>query len=99
LVAQGPLAVRPHDFIAVGYVRDYVNSNVINKQNALLESEGITDPNLALGENIVEVAYGLQATPWMQINPNVQYIGNPGAFTFKHTPDAWVFGVHVGLKL
>lgn len=99
LVAQGPLAIRPHDFVAVGYVRDYVNSNVINKENALLESRGIIDPDLALGENIIEVAYGLQVTPWMQINPNVQYIGNPGAFSFTHTPDAWVFGVHVGLKL
>jgi porin len=97
LVAQGPLAVRPHDYIAIGYVRDPVNSRVINQQNALLVAQGVLNPELEQGENIVELAYGLQATPWMQIHPNVQYIGNPGAFSFKHVPDAWVFGTHVGL--
>lgn len=97
LVAQGPFAFRPHDFIALGYVRDLVNSRVINKQNAALQAAGILNPDLALGENIVELAYGLHATPWLQINPNVQFIGNPGAFSFKHVPNAWVFGVHVGV--
>ena len=97
LVAQGPFAARPHDFIAIGYVRDPVNSRVIDKQNQLLAVQSTLNPALELGENIVELAYGLQATPWMQIHPNVQYIGNPGAFSFKHVPDAWVFGVHVGL--
>ncbi len=97
LVAQGPFASRPHDFIAIGYVRDTVNSNVIAKQNALLASEGVLDPGLELGENIVELAYGFQVTPWMVLHPNVQYIGNPGAFTFTHVPNAWVFGAHVGL--
>ena len=92
LVAQGPFAVRPHDYIALGYVRDWVNSRAINRQNAMLIASGITDPNLALGENIVELGYGLQATPWMQIHPNVQFIGNPGAFSFKHLSNAWVFG-------
>lgn len=99
IVAQGPFNARPHDFIAIGYVRDQVNSSVINKETTLLEAQGVANPELALGENIVELAYGLQVAPWMQIHPNVQYIGNPGAFSFKHTPDAWVFGIHVGLTL
>ena len=97
LIALGPFAARPHDSIAIGYVRDFVNRNLITRQKAVLEAEGVLNPNLALGENIVELAYGLQATPWLAIHPNVQYIGNPGAFTFKHIPNAWVFGVHVGL--
>lgn len=97
LVAQGPFNARPYDFIAIGYVRDVVNNNLISKEKSLLEAQGVEDPQLELGENIVELAYGLQATPWMQIHPNVQYIGNPGAFSFKHVPAAWVFGAHVGL--
>jgi porin len=97
LVAQGPFAARPQDFIAIGYVRDTVNSNVINKENAQLAAQGVLNPRLEMGENIVEVAYGLQATPWMVVHPNVQYIGNPGAFSFKHVPNAWVYGIHVGL--
>jgi len=97
LVAQGPFAARPYDFIAIGYVRDPVNSRVINKENALLAAQGVLNPGLEQGENVVELAYGLQATPWMQIHPNVQFIGNPGAFSFQHVPDAWVFGTHVAL--
>jgi porin len=97
LVAQGPLAVRPHDFIAIGYVRDPVNSRVINQENAIFVARGLLNPELEQGENIVELAYGLQVAPWMNIHPNVQYIGNPGAFSFKHVPDAWVFGTHLGL--
>jgi hypothetical protein len=46
----------------------------------------VQNPELALGENIVELAYGLQVTPWMQIHPNVQYIGNPGAFFSSTSP-------------
>ncbi len=99
LVAQGPFAARPHDFIALGYVRDFVNSNVISKENVLLRQQGIASPDLALGENILELAYGLQVTPWMQIDSNVQFIGNPGAFSFTHVPNAWVFGLHVGITI
>ena len=97
LVAQGPFAARPHDYIAIGYVRDTVNSNAIRQKNAQLEAQGVLDPQLELGENIVELAYGIQVTPWMQIHPNLQFIGNPGAFSFKHVPDAWVSGTHVGV--
>ncbi len=97
LVAQGLFAARPHDFIAIGYVRDTVNSNLISKENALLQAQGIENPALELGENNVEIGYGLQVTPWMLLHPNVQYVGNPSAFTFKHVPDAWVFGFQTKL--
>ena len=97
IIAQGPFAFRPHDFIAIGYVRDMVNSRAINQQKSMLAAEGLDNGGLALGENIVELAYGCKATPWMQIDPNLQFIGNPGAFSFKHIPNAWVFGTHIGL--
>jgi porin len=97
LIAQGPFAARPHDAIGIGYVRDFVNRNLIQQETTELEAEGVLNPDLALGENILDIVYGLQVTPWMAIHPNVQYIGNPGAFTFKHTPNAWLFGVQVGL--
>jgi porin len=97
LVVQGPFAPRPHDFIALGYVRDMVNNNAISREESLLAAQGEVIPGFALGENIVEVGYGLQATPWMLIHPNLQFIGNPGAFSFKHVPNAWVFGAQLKL--
>lgn len=41
---------------------------------------------------MAELGYGIQMTPWLLVHPNVQYIVDPGAFVFKHVPNAWVFG-------
>lgn len=92
LIAQGPFAARPDDFIALGYIHATVNQRAIDIQQAKLEANGVLNPMLELGENVVELSYGLQATPWLLLHPNVQYIGNPGAFSFKNIPNAWVFG-------
>ena len=99
LVAQGPFAARPHDFLGIGFIRATVNSNAVSRQEVLLAARGVENPMLELGENDVELSYGLQATPWMLIHPNLQFIGNPGAFSFKHVPNAWVFGAQIELTL
>jgi porin len=99
LVAQGPFTARPHDFIAIGYVRDMVNNNAMSHERALLTAQNAEIPEFALGENILEVGYGLQATPWMLIHPNLQYVGNPGAFSFESVPNAWVFGAQLKVIL
>ena len=49
LVAQGPFAARPHDFIAIGYVRDTVNSNAISQQNAVLAAHGVLKSRTGTG--------------------------------------------------
>lgn len=95
LIVQGPFAARPHDFIEAGVVHDWVNNNLVKQQSALLETEGVTSPDLAMGENNVEIGYGIQATPWMELHPNLQFVGNPGAFSFTHVRNAWVFGAEV----
>jgi porin len=97
VILQGLFAARPHDFIGLGYVRDTVNTNLLSKENALLLAQGVQNPGLEPGENILELSYGLQATPWLLLHPNVQYIGSPGAFSFKHVPDAWVSGFQTKL--
>ncbi len=86
LIAQGPFDIRPHDFIAAGYVYAGVNKRVIDHKQ-------LTSPTtLQDGEGVFEVGYGFQATPWLLIHPNVQYINNPGAFAYKHIQNAWAFG-------
>ena len=86
LIAQGPFAARPDDYMNIGYVRAVVNQRKLDRE----EAAGLT--NLSDGEGVIEAGYGLQATPWLLIHPNVQYVMNPGAFSYKHVPDAWVFG-------
>jgi porin len=74
-----------------------VNTNLVSKQNVPLLAQGVQDPGLELGENILGAFIWLQTTPWMLLHPNVQYIGNPDAFSFKHVSDAWVFGFQTKL--
>lgn len=87
VIAQGPFAARPHDFIAAGYVRAGLNGRVVNAKEAALNQ------SLSDGENVFEVGYGLQVTPWWLVHPNVQYISDPGTFSYKHVKNAYVFGL------
>ena len=92
LVLEGPFAARPHDFANIGVVHAAVNHRVLQQQYNRLGSLGITNFSLEQGETVAEMGYGIQAAPWLLIHPNVQYIVDPGAFSFKHIPNAWVFG-------
>lgn len=89
LIAQGPFDARPKDFIDVGYVRAIINKRAINAKEAA--NSTLTD--LSTGEGVLEAGYGFQATPWWLIHPNVQYVMDPGTFSYKHYSNAWVFGL------
>ena len=54
--------------------------------------------SLDIGEQLIEMTYTLQATPWLSVRPSVQYIKEPGAFANKEIKDAWVTGVQVKVK-
>jgi porin len=91
VVAQGPFAARPKDFIAVGYVRAGLNNRTINAKELASDDAlyGLSD-----GEGVVEIGYGLQATPWLLVHPNLQYITDPGTFAYdKRLKNAWAFGL------
>jgi porin len=91
LVAQGPFAVRPKDFIALGYVRAGLNNRTINAKE--FASHGVLS-GLSDGEGVVELGYGMQATPWLLVHPNMQYITDPGTFAYnKKLKNAWAFGL------
>jgi porin len=89
---RGPFASRPTDYINFGYSRVGVNHRAIDAQQIVLLSQGITDFNLPTGDSDIEFGYGLQLAPWLLLHPNIQYIDNPGAFSFTPIRNAWVFG-------
>jgi porin len=96
LILQGPLASRPNDYIDLGTGFGSVN----NRSRLEAQIKNTTDPvNLAdfeqLGTQVVEFGYGAQIAPWLLLYPNVQYIGDPGAFAFKDIPEAWVFATRL----
>ncbi|NIF22890.1 carbohydrate porin [Pantoea sp. Acro-835] len=102
-VLNGPFAARPNDAIAIGYGRAVYNSH--SRENAVesLRAKGeLADADLVggldIGEQLVEMTYTLQATPWLSVRPSVQYIKEPGAFYNKDIKDTWVAGVQVKVK-
>lgn len=95
LIAKGPFVDRPDDFIDVGYNRAILNKRAIDAKEAANQ----TLANLSTGEGVLEFGYGLQATPWLLIHPNMQYVMDPGTFSYAHIPNAWVFGLQVKATL
>ncbi len=93
LIAQGPFDVRPHDYINLGYARAVLNGRIVNEKQAA----GLT--NVSNGESVLEFGYGVQATPWLMLHPNFQYVMDPGTFSYKHIPNTWVFGVQLKATL
>ncbi|MBP2198157.1 carbohydrate porin [Pantoea cypripedii] len=103
LVLNGPFESRPNDAIAIGYGRAVYNQH--SRDNAVdsLRAKGeLADAamvsGLDIGEQLVEMTYTLQATPWLSVRPSVQYIKEPGAFSNKEIKDTWVAGVQVKVK-
>jgi porin len=57
----------PHDILAFGVNRIHVNNRIQN-------------PNLdATAEYNLELNYSFNATPWLLVRPNIQYVINPGS--------------------
>ncbi|WP_313683288.1 carbohydrate porin [Pantoea sp.] len=103
LVLNGPFESRPNDAIAIGYGRAVYNQhsrdNAVDSLRAkdeLAQAEMVN--GLDIGEQLVEMTYNLQATPWLSVRPSVQYIKEPGAFSNKEIKDTWVAGVQVKVK-
>ena len=64
------------------------------------EVVGVSDYTaLPEGETAIEMSYGLQLTPWLNIRPDVQYIVDPGAFSYRTTHDALALGVQVKMQI
>lgn len=62
-------------------------------------TNGTTFPNLDSAEQLIELGYGYQATPWLTLRPNVQYIIETGAFSGQDIDNALVLGLQVKASL
>ncbi len=93
LIALGPFDARPNDFIDIGYARAGINHRNITAEYTKQATDDLSEESLSGGEEVIEAGYGMAATPWLTIQPNFQYIINPGAFAYTHYPNAWVFGI------
>ncbi|MCG8291519.1 carbohydrate porin [Pseudomonas entomophila] len=95
VVLYKPFEGRPRDTLALGYGRAVPNprSRDVLETSALDAGQGF--PNLDSAEQLIELSYGYQATPWLNLRPDVQYIVEPGAFSGKDIDNALVVGLQV----
>jgi len=76
VVRHGTLPGRANDTIGIGFASDDYNVR-LQRLEATLQSEGYAVPS-TVQDQILEVNYGLQATPWFTLRPGLQYVINPG---------------------
>lgn len=76
LFYTGLLKSRPRDEVAFAVARTNVN-----ERGARGVASGAPRPN---AEYAAELAYGFQASPWLILRPNVQYVVDPGGFEEAH---------------
>nr|WP_255263487.1 MULTISPECIES: carbohydrate porin [Pseudomonas] len=99
MTVLGPFDSRPTDQLGVAVGRVEVSPQFKKRQQMLSAMSGITnfdDPDFipVLGkEYSAETFYGIQATKWLMIRPNIQYVRHPGGVS--EVEDA----VIVGLKI
>jgi porin len=85
----GTFASRPEDEVGVGIGTTHVNSAALT-------------PNAGGNEVPLEAWYGLQATGWLNLKFDAQYVINPGGRGFNgaglKTDNAWVLGLRTVVK-
>jgi porin len=99
---KGPFDARPQDEIGIGAARIHVNSaytRMLRQQN---DFNGETDYNSPTylpiqdgAEYNYEVYYNVQATKWLQLRPNLQYVSAPGAVS--KVDDAFIGGISANI--
>ncbi len=83
----GPIAKRPKDSLAFGYIYTHQSSNFDIQPTA-------TVPGLRYGsESLFELNYRSNITPWLQFQPGVEYIQNPGGRLNNQLGDSFVIAL------
>ena len=95
VVLYKPFEGRPRDTVALGYGRAVPNPRSRDVHELAAFNAGNSYPNLDNAEQLIELSYGYQATPWLNLRPDVQYIIEPGAFSGSDIDNALVLGLQV----
>ena len=91
LVAYGLLPSRPRDFAGFGVVYGSYSGDLRRAETV----RAVTSPSVAVRdyEMTLELTYGCAVIPGLLLQPNLQYIINPGGN--RATRDALAIGVNV----
>ena len=78
LLLKDPFPYRTDDTLGIGMGFAHVSRDVAAADADLAHFSGSFNPARS-SETFVEVTYQRQITPWLQIQPDAQYVFNPGA--------------------
>nr|WP_249671517.1 carbohydrate porin [Pseudomonas sp. PIA16] len=97
VVLHKPFANRPADTVGVAFGRAVVNPRTRAVQENAAASLAAADQidNLDTGEQLLELSYGAQITPWLLLRPDLQYIKEPGAFYGVKRDNALLAGLQI----
>ncbi|WP_407681355.1 carbohydrate porin [Pseudomonas bohemica] len=98
LVYKGPFDARPTDTLGVGIARVHASSLFLRNARTSNSLNGLSyDDAGYLPEQhsmyATELNYGIQATKWLNVMPNLQYIKNPNGV--RQVDNALVLGLQV----
>lgn len=98
LVKTGTFAHRDADTLTLGLIHAQVNPRLRQFEAETLEVPG-GYTSLPVGETVVEFSYGVQVNRWLLVRPDVQYILDPGAFSYRRTRNALALGGQIKMQL
>jgi len=78
VLMHSPLRNRPADSVGIGMGYAHVSPRAAQSDVSSHAFNGVSAP-VRSHEQFVEVTYQYQWKPWLQIQPDVQYVFNPGA--------------------
>ncbi len=97
LVKTGTFKGRDADTIGLGFTHAVVDPRLRRVHVDTAPVPG-SYASLPAGETAIELSYGFQANRWLVVRPDVQYIIDPGAFSFRSTPNALALGLQVRMQ-
>jgi porin len=77
VVVKDPFTYRTNDTFGLGMGYTHVSSQVAAADRDIAIATGAFDPSRG-SEAYVEATYQYQVTPWLQLQPDIQYVFNPG---------------------
>lgn len=87
---RGPVASRPEDIIGLAWTRGWLSGK-------WRDAQAIGGTATERAEDALELTYRYSVTPWLAIQPNLQYIRNPGGT--DGVSNAKLIGVRLDIAL
>jgi porin len=103
VLLRAPFVYRTMDSFGVGMGYAHVSSQAAALDQDAILYTGVQQP-VRSDERFVEVTYQYQLRPWIQLQPDVQYVSNPGAgvanpyIPSQRIGNEWVMGLRTNIS-